>query len=59
METILELTATFCAGVFFGAAAYISIAQHPATLETGPSFGGQFLPPCIVEQHLCKLCWPS
>ena len=41
----LELIATFCAGVFFGAAVYISIAQHPAVMEAGPGVGGRFFPP--------------
>lgn len=39
----LELLATFCAGVFFGAAVYISIVQHPAVIEAG--LGGRFFPP--------------
>ncbi len=42
---VFEFTATFCAGVFFGAAIYISIAQHPAALEAGAGVGGRFFPP--------------
>jgi len=42
---ILELIAIFCCGIFFGAAVYISIAQHPATLEAGVAVGGRFFPP--------------
>lgn len=42
---ILEFIATFCAGVFFGAAIYISIAQHPAALKAGSGVGGRFFPP--------------
>lgn len=42
---ILELIAILFCGVFFGAAVYISIAQHPATLEAGASVGGRFFPP--------------
>lgn len=45
MVLLLEFTATFCAGVFFGAAIYISIAQHPAALEAGAGVGGRFFPP--------------
>lgn len=37
--------ATFCCGVFFGAAAYISLVQHPAALETGVDFAARFFPP--------------
>tara|TARA_R110002050_G_scaffold223961_1_gene359946 strand:- start:362 stop:781 length:420 start_codon:yes stop_codon:yes gene_type:complete len=32
-------------GTFFGAALYISLAQHPATLACGVSVGGRFFPP--------------
>ncbi|MEL0082998.1 MAG: DUF1772 domain-containing protein [Gammaproteobacteria bacterium] len=42
---ILELIAIVGSGTFFGAALYISLAQHPATLECGPSIGGRFFPP--------------
>ena len=42
---VFELIATFCAGVFFGAAVYISIVQHPAVMEAGPGVGGRFFPP--------------
>ena len=42
---MLELIALFSCGTFFGAAVYISIAQHPATLEAGVAVGGRFFPP--------------
>ena len=42
---MIQVLALFCCGTFFGAALYISLAQHPATLETGASFGGHFFPP--------------
>ena len=42
---IANLIATFCSGIFFGAAVYISIVQHPAGLEAGPAVGGRFFPP--------------
>ncbi|WP_180140604.1 DUF1772 domain-containing protein [Desulfoluna butyratoxydans] len=42
---IIQIIALFCCGTFFGAAFYISIAQHPATLEAGVSVGGRFFPP--------------
>ena len=45
MILTLESIATFCAGAFFGAAVYISIAQHPAVMEAGPGVGGRFFPP--------------
>jgi hypothetical protein len=40
-----EFISVFCTGVFFGAALYISIAQHPATLDAGVQFAGRFFPP--------------
>lgn len=42
---LLELIAIIGSGTFFGAALYISLAQHPATLECGVSIGGRFFPP--------------
>jgi hypothetical protein len=45
MMPLIEFIATFCAGVFFGAALYISMAQHPAALKAGPAVGGRFFPP--------------
>jgi uncharacterized membrane protein len=35
----------FCCGAFFGAALYITLAQHPAALEVGPSFAVRFFAP--------------
>jgi Anthrone oxygenase len=40
-----EFIAVFCSGVFFGAALYITLAQHPASLEAGPSFAARFFSP--------------
>src|ERR1700756_5025955 len=40
-----ELIATLCCGVFFGAALYISLVQHPAALETGNEFAARFFRP--------------
>ena len=42
---IFEVVAIFCCGTFFGAALYISLAQHPAALEAGTAVGGRFFPP--------------
>ncbi len=42
---IVEIIALLCCGTFFGAAVYISLAQHPAALEAGVSVGGRFFPP--------------
>jgi hypothetical protein len=40
-----EVLATLCCGVFFGAAVYISLVQHPAALETGSDFAVRFFAP--------------
>ncbi|OED39381.1 hypothetical protein AB833_15740 [Chromatiales bacterium (ex Bugula neritina AB1)] len=42
---IFSIIALFSRGTFFGAAIYISLAQHPAALEAGASVGGRFFPP--------------
>lgn len=42
---LTEFLALFLCGTFFGAAVYISIAQHPATMATGIPFAAQFFPP--------------
>jgi len=43
--SLLELIATACAGIFSGAAIYISIVQHPAGLEVGGAFPARFFSP--------------
>ena len=42
---VAELLATFCCAVFFGAAAYISLVQHPSAIETGSEFAVRFFAP--------------
>jgi hypothetical protein len=44
MREATKLLATLCCGVFFGAALYISLVQHPAALETGYDFAARFFP---------------
>ena len=39
---LAEYCGTFCCGVFFGAALYVSLVQHPAALETGTDFAARF-----------------
>jgi hypothetical protein len=40
-----QLVAVSCSGVFFGAALFITVAQHPAVLEAGPAFAARFFAP--------------
>ena len=51
-----EIIATFACGVFFGAAFYISVAQHPASLETGAAFAGRFFPPMYRRASALQIC---
>ena|SRR5258706_8111940 len=48
------LLATFCCGVFFGAALYISLVQHPAALETGDDFAARFFAPMYRRAALMQ-----
>lgn len=41
---MFRTVATLCSGIFFGAALYISLVQHPAALETGTEFAARFFP---------------
>jgi Domain of unknown function (DUF1772) len=45
MREVIKTLATLCCGVFFGAALYISLVQHPAALEAGNDFAARFFPP--------------
>ncbi len=40
-----DVLATACAGTFFGAAIYINLAQHPATIAMGGECASRFFPP--------------
>lgn len=42
---MLEALCTLCAGLFAGAACYISLVQHPAAREVGDGFSGRFFAP--------------
>jgi uncharacterized membrane protein len=50
----VEAAATFCCGVFFGAAVYISLVQHPAALETGGEFAVRFFPPMYARASVMQ-----
>lgn len=42
---LVEFLALFLCGTFFGAAVYISIAQHPASMKAGVPVAAKFFPP--------------
>lgn len=44
---MLHLTALLCAGIFAGAAIYISVVQHPAALQAGVA--GRLFPPMYAR----------
>ncbi|NKB77542.1 MAG: DUF1772 domain-containing protein [Gammaproteobacteria bacterium] len=50
-----EILATLCAGTFFGAAVYINLAQHPATMETGGAFASKFFPPMYSKASALQI----
>ena len=43
--SLLEFLATACAGIFAGAAIFVSVVQHPAVLEVGGTSSARFFPP--------------
>lgn len=44
MELAAEGLASLCSGMFFGAAFYISVVQHPASIAAGRAVPGMFFP---------------
>src|SRR5919108_2129754 len=50
----IKLFATLCCGVFFGAALYVSVVQHPATLEMGYDFAARFFRPMYRRAALLQ-----
>ena len=42
---LIKFLAIFLCGTFFGAAVYISLAQHPATMKAGIPVAEKFFPP--------------
>jgi hypothetical protein len=54
---LLELVATLCAGLFAGAAIYVSLVEHPARLESGPElaateFGPSYRRGAVMQASL-------
>ena len=52
---MIEIIATLCAGTFFGAALYINLAQHPATLDAGGDFAGKFFPHMYAKASVLQI----
>lgn len=52
---MIEIIATLCSGTFFGAALYINLAQHPATLAVGGDFAGKFFPPMYAKASVLQI----
>jgi hypothetical protein len=51
---LAEYCATLCCGVFFGAALYVSLVQHPAALETGTDFAARFFAPMYARAAIMQ-----
>jgi hypothetical protein len=49
--TCLEFIATACAGIFSGAAVYVSVVQHPAVIEVAERGAGTDTAPHEREQR--------
>lgn len=56
MTVLIQFLAVFCSGTFFGAAVYISIAQHPATMLAGMPFAAKFFPPMYRHAAPMQIC---
>src|SRR5687768_5335448 len=57
---LLEVIATVCAGLFAGAAAYISFVEHPARLECGTElaaaeFGPSYRRAAVMQASLAAV----
>jgi Domain of unknown function (DUF1772) len=57
---LLELVATLCAGLFGGAAIYITLVEHPARLECGTAlaiseFGPSYRRATVMQASLAAL----
>jgi hypothetical protein len=59
LNDVTKLLATLCCGVFFGAALYISLVQHPAAIETGTDFAARFFPPMYGRAAILQASFAS
>jgi hypothetical protein len=60
MTTLLLVIATLCAGLFAGAALYVSLVEHPARLIWGPAaaiaeFGPSYRRAAILQSTLASV----
>jgi hypothetical protein len=60
LPVLLELLATLCAGLFAGAAIYITLVEHPARLECGTllattEFGPSYRRASLMQASLATL----
>jgi len=62
MSTIFEFSATFCAGIFAGAATYVTLVEHPARMECGTAlavaeFGPSYRRATVLQALLAILAF--
>jgi hypothetical protein len=60
LNVLLEIVATLCAGLFSGAAIYITLVEHPARLECGTAlavteFGPSYRRATVMQASLAGL----
>jgi anthrone oxygenase-like protein len=61
---LFELIATLCAGLFAGAAIYITLVEHPARLECGTElavteFGPSYRRAAVMQASLAAVGFPA
>ncbi len=62
MQLAFEFTATLCAGLFSGAALYITLVEHPARMECGTAlaatvFGPSYRRAAVMQALLAALAF--
>jgi hypothetical protein len=62
MTTVLLFIATLCAGLFAGAALYVSLVEHPARTSCGPAvaiaeFGPSYRRGARLQSALASVCF--
>lgn len=54
VQTVAEVLATFCCGLFAGAAVYINVVEHPARMECGTELAATEFPPSYRRATLMQ-----
>lgn len=62
MTLLLLMVAVLCAGLFAGAALYVSLVEHPARVSCGPAvavaqFGPSYRRGALMQSALASICF--